>query len=205
MARPDPYRFFAAIYDRVVEPMERGVRRRSVELIAPQPTWDVLDVGCGTGTGMVPYVEAGCTVVGVDVSEAMLARARERHGATVDLHLTDGDTLPFEDGRFDLVTMSMVLHEIPAAERADVLREMTRVTAPGGRLLITEFRFGTLRGVKGRALRILSWVIERISGHYNGYRTFRASDGVPGVATDAGLAIETEKVVAGGNVAIFVL
>ena len=72
-------------------------------------------------------------------------------------------------------------------------------------MLITEFRFGTLRGVKGRALRILSWVIERISGHYNGYRTFRASDGVPGVATDAGLAIETEKVVAGGNVAIFVL
>jgi ubiquinone/menaquinone biosynthesis C-methylase UbiE len=205
MVRADPYRLVAGIYDRIVEPMQRGVRRRAVDLIAPQSTWQVLDVGCGTGTGMVPYVEAGCTVVGVDVSEAMLDRARKRLGNTVELHLTDGDALPFEDGRFDLVNMSMVLHEIPAAERAGVLREMARVAAPSGRLLVTEFRFGTFRGAKGRVLRLLSWTIERISGHYNGYRSFRASNGVPGVVATAGLAIETEKVVAGGNVAIFVL
>jgi ubiquinone/menaquinone biosynthesis C-methylase UbiE len=154
---------------------------------------------------MAPYVEAGCVVAGVEVSEAMLERARRRLGESVDLHLTDGNALPFEEGRFDLVTMSMVLHEIPADERTGVLLEMARVTAPGGRLLVTDFRFGSLRGVKGRSLRLVSWIMERISGHYDRYRSFRISGGVPAVAAAARLEVATEKVVAGGNVAIFIL
>jgi ubiquinone/menaquinone biosynthesis C-methylase UbiE len=205
MAGADPYRLIAGIYDRVVEPMQRGVRRRAVDLIAPQPGWRVLDVGCGTGTGLVPYVEAGCAVVGVDVSEAMLERARKRLGPAVDLHLTDGVELPFATGRFDLVTMSLVLHEIPADRRSDVLGEMTRVTAPGGRMLVTDFRFGSLKGVRGRVLRLVSWIVERISGHFDGYRSFRAMGGFPAVAARAGLSVEMEKVVGGGNMAIFLL
>lgn len=205
MSGADPYRRIAGVYDRIVEPMQRGVRRRALDLVAPRPHWRVLDVGCGTGTGLVPYVEAGCTVAGLDVSAAMLERARERLGGAVDLRLTEGGRFPFEGGRFDLVTMSMVLHEIPAAERAEVLREMARVTAPGGRMLVTDFWFGSRRSAKGRLLRFVSWIMERLSGHYRGYRTFRAAGGVPAAAGAAGLEVEAEKVVAGGNLAIFVL
>jgi hypothetical protein len=51
----------------------------------------------------------------------------------------------------------------------------------------------------------LSGVVERFSGHYSGYRSFKASGGVPGVVGEAGFAIEREKIVAGGNLAIYVV
>ncbi len=177
----------------------------ALDVVPPQPQWQVLDVGCGTGTGMVQYVEAGCGVVGVDVSAAMLERATARLGDRAELHLTDGDTLPFDRGRFDLVTTSMVLHEVPADARAALVTEMARVAKPDGRLLLIDFRFGSLRGWKGPTLRALSAVIERFSGHYSGYRSFKASGGVPGVVSEAGLDIERQKIVAGGNVAIYVV
>jgi len=50
---------------------------------------------------------------------------------------------------------------------------------------------------------VLSGLIERLSGHYARYRSFRSTGGVPAVLAHAGLPIEKEKVVAGGNVAIY--
>lgn len=205
MTAADPYRRIAGFYDRIVEPMQAGVRRVALDVVPPQPEWRVLDVGCGTGTALASYANAGCAVSGVDVSAAMLDQARAKLGDQADLRLTDGGPLPFAGNRFDLVTTSMVLHEVQAEDRTALVTEMGRVTKPGGRVLIVDFRFGSLRGVKGRALRTASTVIERFSGHYSGYRSFRASGGVPAVVNAAGLATEREKIVAGGNVAIFVV
>lgn len=205
MSAKDPYRRIAGVYDRLIEPMQAGVRRVALDVVPPRPEWQVLDVGCGTGTGMAQYVETGCTVIGVDVSAAMLEKATARLGDRAELHLTGGDTLPFDGGRFDLVTTSMVLHEVPADARTALVTEMARVAKPDSRLLLIDFRFGSLRGWKGPTLRALSAVIERFSGHYSGYRSFKASGGVPGVVGEAGLGIEREKIVAGGNVAIYVV
>ncbi|HSM01277.1 MAG TPA: class I SAM-dependent methyltransferase [Acidimicrobiia bacterium] len=203
MRAEDPYRRIAGVYDRLVEPMQAGVRRVALDVLPPRPEWQVLDVGCGTGTGLAQYAEAGCTVVGVDVSAAMLDRAAARLGDRAELHLTDGDDLPFEDSRFDLVTTSMVLHEIPPGAREAFVAEMSRVAKPQGRMLFVDFRFGQLRGWKGPTLRALSWVMERFSGHYSGYQSFKSSGGVPWVVARVGLTIEREKIVAGGNVAIY--
>ncbi len=205
MGAKDPYRRIAGVYDRLIEPMQRGVRRVALDVVPPQPEWQVLDVGCGTGTGLANYVEAGCTVVGVDVSAAMLEKATARLGDRAELHLIEGDTLPFDVGRFDLVTTSMVLHEVPAEARASLVTEMARVAKPDGRLLLIDFRFGSLRGWKGPTFRALAAVVERFAGHHSGYRSFKASGGVPGVLSEAGLGIEREKIVAGGNVAIYVV
>ncbi len=185
--------------------MQAGVRKIALEVVPPQPTWQVLDVGCGTGTGLSHYVEAGCAAAGVDVSAAMLEKAKARLGRAAELHLTGGGELPFADGRFDLVTASMVLHEVPEAARVGLVEEMARVANPGGRLLLIDFRFGSLRGWKGPIFRTLSVVIERFSGHFVHFGTFRRSGGVPAVVDAAGLLIEREKIVAGGNVAIYVV
>lgn len=201
----DPYRSVAGIYDRLIEPMQAGVRRVALEVLPPQSGWEVLDVGCGTGTGLTSYADAGCRVVGVDVSPSMLSKAAARLGDRVELHLGDGETLPFSSDRFDLVTTSMVLHEVPAADRVGFVAEMARVSKPRGRLLFVDFRFGAMRGWKGPALRVMSWIIERLSGHYSGYQSFKASGGVPRVLADAGLTTEHEKIIAGGNVAIYVV
>lgn len=153
---------------------------------------------------MVHYVEAGCTVVGVDVSASMLEKARARLGDRAELHLTEGGILPFDRGSFDLITTSMVLHEVPADARTALVTEMVRVVKLDSRLLFIDFRFGSLRGWKGPTFRALSTVIERFSGHYSGYRSFEVSGGVPSVVGEVGLGIEREKIVAGENVAIYV-
>jgi ubiquinone/menaquinone biosynthesis C-methylase UbiE len=201
----DPYRLIAGIYDRLIEPMQAGVRRVALSLIPAQPEWDVLDVGCATGTGLAPYAEAGCTIVGVDVSPSMLSKAADRLGDQAQLHLGDGKTLPFDSNRFDLVTTSMVVHEVPAPARGSFVAEMARVTKPDGRMLLIDFRFGRMRGWKGPTLRAASWAIERFSGHYQGYQSFKASGGVPDVVNSIGLTIQHEKIVAGGNIAIYVV
>jgi ubiquinone/menaquinone biosynthesis C-methylase UbiE len=203
-APADPYRRIARYYDRVVEPMSAGVRGVADRVLPPQPGWSVLDVGCGTGTGLERYLEAGCRCFGVDVSPAMLARAHERLGDGADLQLTDGTGLPFEAGTFDLVTISMVLHEVAAERRAGVMAEMARVVKPDGRLLITDFRFGSLRGIKGPLIKAVTFAIERAGGHYSGYRSFRRHGGVPALASGNDLVVEREKIVAGGNLAVYV-
>ena len=205
MSGPDPYRRLAPVYDRIIEPMQAGVRRVALEVVPPEPDWAVLDVGCGTGTGLTPYLAAGCTVAGVDVSPAMLDRARARVGDRAELHLTDGGALPFDDDRFDLVTTLMVLHEIPAVTREPFLAEMARVAKPDGALLLVDFRFGSVRGWRGPLLRAVSRVIERFSGHDREFRSFKAAGGVPPVIARAGLDLEREKIVAGGNLALYVV
>ena len=205
MTGQDSYRSIAAIYDRVIEPMQAGVRRVALEVVPPQPGWEVLDVGCGTGTGLVPYADAGCKIVGVDVSPSMLSKAAGRLGDRAQLHLGDGETLPLDADRFDLVTTSMVLHEVPANARGSFLAEMARVTKPDGRMLVVDFRFGPMRGWKGPLLRAVSWAIERLSGHYSGFKSFKADGGVPHVVNSVGLDIRHEKIVAGGNLSIYVV
>jgi ubiquinone/menaquinone biosynthesis C-methylase UbiE len=205
MTDPDPYRRIAPIYDRIIEPMQGGVRGVALDVVPPQPGWEVLDVGCGTGTGLARYLEAGCGAVGVDVSAAMIEQATARLGDRAELHLTGGTELPFEDGRFDLVTTSMVLHEVPAGERAALVAEMARVADPAGRLLLIDFRFGSLRGWRGPLGRGVTSVIERFSGHHAGYRSFRERGGIPGLMDEVGLAVEREKIVAGGTISISVV
>lgn len=108
--------------------------RRRVELARSLvPLGRVLDVGCGTGR----FLEAlpdHYGKHGVDLSDAMLERARAR-----GLDVTRGDSaqLPFEEASFDLVTTFALLHHLvdPALVRA-TLREMCRVARPGGAVLV---------------------------------------------------------------------
>lgn len=205
VADKDPYRRMARVYDRFIEPMQAGVRRVALEVVPPSPDWEVLDVGCGTGTGLALYADAGCAVVGIDVSAAMLEQAAARLGDRAELHLVAAGPMPFADNRFDLATVSMVIHEVPEQERLALVQEMARVLKPGGRLVVIDFRFGSLRGWRGRVLHRLLPLIERIFGHHGPYRSFRADGGVPPVLARAGLAIEREKIVAGGNLAVYVV
>lgn len=201
----DPYRRVSRIYDRVLDPLQAGVRDAALRVLPPQPSWRVLDVGCGTGAALATYLDAGCEVSGIDLSPSMLAQAERRLGDRADLRVGDGSRLPHDDGSFDLVMTSMVLHEVPAASRSPVLEEMARVSAPGGRILIIDFRAGDLRGWRGRLTRAVSTVIERVAGHYEHFRSFMTGGGLPVLVRAGGMKIEQEKPVAGGNLAVWVI
>jgi demethylmenaquinone methyltransferase/2-methoxy-6-polyprenyl-1,4-benzoquinol methylase len=129
-------------------------RRALVDEIEPRAGQRILDVA--TGTGMVAaelLARADCTVVGVDQSDAMLARARSRFAARapaqVELLLGEAEKLPFPDAGFDALTFTYLLRyvEDPAA----TVRELARVVRPGGRVASLEF------GVPPLALARLAW------------------------------------------------
>ncbi len=204
-AGKDPYRLLARFYDRLIDPLNAGVRRVALRLDPPNDDWDVLDIGCGTGAALADYATAGCSVSGIDTSPAMLARAAERLGPEADLRLGAGQQLPYSDASFDRVLATMMLHEVPSEHREALVREALRVVRDDGRVLVIDFRRGSLRGVKARLIKTLSWLIERVGGHYSGYRSFGREGGVPGLADRSGAVVDREKIVAGGNLAIYFL
>jgi ubiquinone/menaquinone biosynthesis C-methylase UbiE len=111
------------------------------------PGQRVLDVGCGLGDDVLAIAERvgpSGSVVGVDVSEAMIDEARRRApaGAPVSFQVADARALPFPDGAFDGVRSERLLMHVPEAARA--LAEMARVTRPGGRVSVFDFDWDTM-------------------------------------------------------------
>ncbi|MEZ5774235.1 MAG: methyltransferase domain-containing protein [Hyphomicrobiaceae bacterium] len=101
-------------------------------LLDPRPGERILDLGCGDGALTERLVAAGASVLGVDVSEAMLAAAR---GRGLDVVAGDARTLPFE-AEFDAVFSNAVLHWVTDPDKAAA--RMRAALKPGGRL-VAEF------------------------------------------------------------------
>jgi ubiquinone/menaquinone biosynthesis C-methylase UbiE/DNA-binding transcriptional ArsR family regulator len=103
-----------------------------------EPEWAVADLGCGTGqlaASLAPFVRQ---VIAVDRSRAMLRAARARLAGVRNVELRQGEleALPIDDATLDAATLCLVLHHVP--EPLAVLREASRVLAPGGRLLVVD-------------------------------------------------------------------
>lgn len=98
----------------------------------------VLDAGCGSGPLAAALRAKGAVMTGFDSSPAMLELARQRLGENADLHLADlSRPLPFADGAFDDVVMSLVLHYLK--DWTAPLAELRRVLKPGGRLVLSVY------------------------------------------------------------------
>lgn len=100
----------------------------------------VLELGCGTGLILARVAEVANEAVGIDLSEGMAQHARERG---LDVRIGSVCQLPFEDEEFDLTYSFKVLAHVPDIDAA--LREATRVTRPGGHLLLEFYNPWSLR------------------------------------------------------------
>jgi SAM-dependent methyltransferase len=98
---------------------------------------EVLDVGCGIGLTDRHLLGHVRSLHGVDVSEAMVKRAREAN-PEVDYRVYDGTRLPYEDDSFDLAFAICVLHHVAPAARPGLLRELRRVARPAGLVAVFE-------------------------------------------------------------------
>lgn len=203
----DPYRRVANWYDTLFQPMNAALLSIGLKLFPPAAGMKVLDVGCGTGAQLARYQKIGCEVYGIDLSPSMLAMAQKRLGELVDLHLGSATELPFEDNYFDLVTATLVLHELDPTMRDAVLTEMGRVMKKNGRLLLIDFHPGSLRFPKGYATKAFITLSEILAGrdHFRHYRQFMAKKGLPALVAQHGLTVDQQKIVSGGNMALFLL
>ena len=113
-----------------------------------------LDVGCGGGRYTIAIGRLGAgQVVGCDISDDGLVDARARAAGMSDVNFEKASALdlPFDDGSFDFVCCSGVLHHTTDAEKG--LDELTRVLRPGGKLYLLLYGSGGLRWAASGALR----------------------------------------------------
>lgn len=131
------YTLFAPIYDLLVARATEQLRRNSLARLEGDIDEQVLIAGIGSGLD-IPLLPHGPRYVGLDITPAMLQRARVRAAARQDIELREGDVmaLPCADGTFDTVIMHLILAVVPEPERA--LREAERVLKPGGRILLLD-------------------------------------------------------------------
>ncbi|MDI3337003.1 methyltransferase domain-containing protein [Defluviimonas aestuarii] len=125
----------AEIYDRDFVPALFGQFAPMLAEAAGIKAGDtVLDVACGTGIAALAAFERGAaSVTGVDINPGMLAVARAKTDR-VDWVEGAAEALPFDDGRFDVTLCQFALMFL--ADRTRALREMARVTCPGGRIAL---------------------------------------------------------------------
>jgi ubiquinone/menaquinone biosynthesis C-methylase UbiE len=200
----DPYRRIARFYDAVVEPFNATLRRYVVKVARPKEGMKVLEVGCGTGTNLELFADAGCDVAGIDLSPSMMELAKEKLGDRADLRLGDASEMPFADNSFDLVLSFLTIHEMPTAVRAPVMDEIVRVTGTDGLALFIDYHPGPYRFLKGWFYRTVIYAIEFGAGweHFQNHRDFLARQGLPRLLEEHRLEVTREKILAGGNIQV---
>jgi ubiquinone/menaquinone biosynthesis C-methylase UbiE len=131
----------AAGYDEFVTPSHMWLANEALFRAGLRPGMRFLDVAAGTGALSIPAARRGAQVVATDISPVMLerlkARARKEGLSNVETRVMDGHALALENDTFDLSGSQFGVMLFPDLPRA--LREMVRVTKPGGRVLLNVF------------------------------------------------------------------
>jgi len=131
------YDFYSPVYDFLFKKVFEPGRIAGMRMIGPELRGRVLEVGIGTGLNL-PLYPRDINLVGIDLSEGMLRKAQDKvqelRMGSVILKVMDASALDFGDGEFDATLATYVISAVP--DPVAVLREMRRVTKPGGTIVI---------------------------------------------------------------------
>ncbi|WP_131736993.1 methyltransferase domain-containing protein [Actinomadura roseirufa] len=154
-----------------------AVKAEILRRLAPAPGRRVLDVGCGNGTDVLEiarHVGPTGAAVGVDVNEEAVAGAIARSlaaGAAASFQVASAHALPFPDASFDVCRSERMVQHL--ADPAGAVREMLRVTRPGGRVLVADPDHGMwapdLTDIEA-ARTVLTWWFDHIRNPWIGRR-----------------------------------
>jgi ubiquinone/menaquinone biosynthesis C-methylase UbiE len=160
------YRCWAPIYDALLGRLYAAGRRATMVVLAPRPGQRVLLPGVGTGADL-PLLPEGVSAVGVDLSPAMLARARAKlplPGRSVLLICADAHALPLRDGACDVGLLNLIVSVVP--DVAVCVREAARVVRHGGRMVIFD-KFLPERATAGIGRSLLNLFARRVGTDIN--------------------------------------
>jgi ubiquinone/menaquinone biosynthesis C-methylase UbiE len=117
----------------------REIQTQALAALSLAPDDVLLDLGCGTGAAVRDAAPSVRRAVGFDLSPGMIAQATERAAGFDNVEFHTGDVsgrLPFEDGAFTALVCTTAFHHFP--KPPDTIAEMSRVLAPGGRVVIAD-------------------------------------------------------------------
>jgi ubiquinone/menaquinone biosynthesis C-methylase UbiE len=203
----DPYQFTARWYDKVFEPINKGLRLIGLRMFRPKKGMSILDVGCGTGSFLEFYKRFQCNLFGIEPSPAMLAIAQKRLGSGANLYNGSAADMPYSDRSFDLIVSMLVLHELDHATRLAVLNEIKRVLKPSGKLLLIDFNPGPIQSFEGWRTKAIILISEIAAGrnHFRNYRHFMSINGLHSLIEAAELVVEKQKTVGGGPLSLMLM
>jgi len=199
MPEPRNHYYDGWLYRRLVDPNLKPLRKQIAEWTPAGST--VLDVGCGTGDQLIhlaPHIQSG---IGLELSETMVRTASRRSRFLDQLEFrlgTAAEPFAFDDGHFDLVLSTMVIHEMPSTIRLHVLREMKRVARV---LILADF----IVPLSGFWQKLSTHTIEFIAGrdHYRGFRSYMREGGMPALLDRTGVEILESRITAKGTVMLW--
>ena len=164
--------------------IDKRWRKKAVRELADEARpMKVLDVACGTGDFTIEIakkVTKGSEVVGVDISDGMIAVGKEKiakNGINADMIVADCEALPYDEGTFDRISVGFGVRNFEHLELG--LSEMYRVLTPGGKLVILELSVPSNRFIrwcyKLYFLKILPFIGGLVSGDKGAYKYLPAS------------------------------
>jgi ubiquinone/menaquinone biosynthesis C-methylase UbiE len=201
----DNYEISANLYDTLIEPFMKTLRQIGMTMCPHNEIIRVLDVCCGTGTFINLFEQRGCECFGIDLSRAMLNKARLRLKESAFLHEGDATNMPFRSSMFDLVLISMALHEIHSNSLHAIIQEVRRVLDPEGQILIIDYHPGPVTTAKGLLQKLMIQFIEFAAGrtHFTNYRDFIKSGGINSLYRANKVNMVEHKIVASGNLGLY--
>jgi len=158
--------------------IDRGWRKKTIAALDLKPGARVLDLATGTADLGIEVAQRhpGVTVLGIDPSANMLEVGRQKASRRelsdrVELVLGDAQNLDVADDSIDGICMGFGIRNVP--DRAKALREMARVTKPGGRVAILELS-EPRRGIMGPLARFhIHWLVPRMGAFLSGASEYR--------------------------------
>lgn len=182
-------RLAVRVYSWLIDPLLRSLRPRVVEICRSLNLKSVLDVASATGAQCIWLDRAGIKATGIDLSEAMIARARRRSPPTIRYVQGSAFELPFDGDTFEGVLLLLALHEHSESERLAMLSEAKRVLAPSGRLILAEYAppQNAATSLSWRTIRFIEWLAG--GDHRLNFREFVSKGGIHGLESRASLKV----------------
>jgi ubiquinone/menaquinone biosynthesis C-methylase UbiE len=191
-------------YSTIVDPILKDVRTCVVELSGVKAGDWVLDVACGSGDQVFHYAHKGAIATGVDENPNMIELAeknweRSRFNRAI-FDIASATELPFPDGYFDIVSISLALHEMGREERNKAVTEMKRVVKKNGVLMFVDFQVPLPGNLIAYGIRLIEFVAGR--ENHRCFRDYLAQGGLKALLKENQLVVQAEGLLKSGNIQV---
>ena len=191
-------------YSTIIDPLLKDIRTCVVELSGVKAGDRVLDVGCGSGDQVFHYVQKGAIATGVDQNPNMIELAEsiaQKQGFNqASFRVASATELPFPDGYFDIVSISLALHEMERDERRRAVSEMKRVVKKKGVLMFIDFHVPLPKNSIACLIIIVEFIAGRVN--YKNFKEYMVQGGLEEILKENQLIPQNEALLMSGNIHI---